>query len=154
MITLILGDAAGIRYPRAWDRASSSMSTLRFPGNTAVRRPSAFTIKPRSHPSPCNAFKSTFDCRVERRQILKGICILLPPLFVPEEGWAAGKGQATNVGSYLPEAAEGYVQFRPTDTQTPVCAAQSLATGAACGHNVWLRSVLSQLKAKHATKVP
>lgn len=42
-------------------------------------------------------------------------------LALPKAALSAGKVQATNVGSYLPPAAEaGFSQFKPTDTQTPV----------------------------------
>ncbi len=40
-------------------------------------------------------------------------------LFVmPKMALAAGK--TTNVGSYLPKAGDGFVQFKPSETQTPV----------------------------------
>ena len=53
--------------------------------------------------------------------MLQGTGAALLTLATPKEAWSASKTQATNVGSYLPKAGNGdFVQFKPSDTQTPV----------------------------------
>lgn len=78
---------------------------------------------------PLNARKLRCVCRAakacdsqpvaERRQILQFFGAASLSLIAPNYAWSAGKGQTANVGSYLPELGDGFVQFKPSDTQTP-----------------------------------
>ena len=73
------------------------------------------TLRPR-----CAAHAEQQDAS-SRRTVLQGTGAALLTLVTPKEAWSASKTQATNVGSYLPKAGDGdFVQFKPSDTQTPV----------------------------------
>ena len=53
-----------------------------------------------------------------RRVALQSAAAAIGLLLAPKQVSAAGK--TTNVGSYLPKAGDGFVQFKPSETQTPV----------------------------------
>ena len=57
---------------------------------------------------------------VNRRNLLNGAVLSSVALLSPLESLAAGKGSQANVGSYLPKAEQGFVAFKPSDSQTPV----------------------------------
>lgn len=57
-----------------------------------------------------------------RRATLQTLGATLALLSYPKQALSAGKASNANVGSYLPKAGEGFVRFKPSETQTPVSA--------------------------------
>lgn len=90
--------------------------------NSKLYLPSTFKSGQCSRPTVvrprCDAVRE--EDRQSRRGILEGTAASLALLLIPKQALSAGKAQTTNVGSYLPKAGEGYVQFKPNETQTPV----------------------------------
>ena len=64
---------------------------------------------------------------VNRRELIQGLVLSSVALVSPKAANAAGKPSQANVGSYLPKAEEGFVAFRPSDSQTPVCVSSSVS---------------------------
>lgn len=55
-----------------------------------------------------------------RRATLQSAAAVIALIGFPKQAMSAGKASNANVGSYLPKAGEGFVQFKPSETQTPV----------------------------------
>lgn len=65
----------------------------------------------------CDSVKDELS---SRRTALGTAGAALMLTLLPKKALSAGKAQNTNVGSYLPKVGEGFVQFKPNETQTPV----------------------------------
>ena len=63
---------------------------------------------------------STNEEHSTRRTTLQSAAAVLAFIALPKQALSAGKASSANVGSYLPKAGEGFVQFKPSETQTPV----------------------------------